>query len=38
MNKKLTLWSITVGLGGLLFGLDVAANVPGSYIFVFLRS
>lgn len=24
MNKKLTLWSITVGLGGLLFGLDVA--------------
>lgn len=24
MNKKLALWSITVGLGGLLFGLDVA--------------
>ena len=24
MNKKLVLWSITVGLGGLLFGLDVA--------------
>ena len=24
MNKKLILWSITVGLGGLLFGLDVA--------------
>ncbi len=24
MHKKLALWSITVGLGGLLFGLDVA--------------
>ena len=24
MNKKLALWSITVGLGGFLFGLDVA--------------
>ncbi|WP_298390530.1 sugar porter family MFS transporter [Hydrotalea sp.] len=24
MNKKLVLWSITVGLGGLLFGMDVA--------------
>jgi len=24
MNKKLVLWSITVGLGGFLFGLDVA--------------
>jgi sugar porter (SP) family MFS transporter len=24
MNRKLVLWSITVGLGGLLFGLDVA--------------
>jgi MFS transporter, SP family, arabinose:H+ symporter len=24
MNKKLILWSITVGLGGLLFGLDTA--------------
>jgi MFS transporter, SP family, arabinose:H+ symporter len=24
MNKKIALWSITVGLGGLLFGLDVA--------------
>ena len=24
MNKKLILWTITVGLGGLLFGLDVA--------------
>ncbi len=24
MNKKLALWSISVGLGGLLFGLDVA--------------
>jgi MFS transporter, SP family, arabinose:H+ symporter len=24
MNKKLILWSITVGIGGLLFGLDVA--------------
>jgi SP family arabinose:H+ symporter-like MFS transporter len=24
MNKKLLLWSVTVGLGGLLFGLDVA--------------
>lgn len=24
MNKRLALWSITVGLGGLLFGLDVA--------------
>ena len=24
MNKKLILWSITVGLGGFLFGLDVA--------------
>jgi hypothetical protein len=24
MNKRLALWSITVGLGGFLFGLDVA--------------
>jgi MFS family permease len=24
MNKKLVLWSITVGLGGLLFGMDAA--------------
>ena len=24
MNKKLILWSVTVGLGGFLFGLDVA--------------
>jgi sugar porter (SP) family MFS transporter len=24
MNRKLAIWSITVGLGGLLFGLDVA--------------
>lgn len=24
MNKKIILWSITVGLGGLLFGMDVA--------------
>ncbi|NIM34703.1 MAG: sugar porter family MFS transporter, partial [Hydrotalea flava] len=24
MNKKLILWSVTVGLGGLLFGMDVA--------------
>ncbi|MFM8489585.1 MAG: MFS transporter, partial [Bacteroidota bacterium] len=24
MNKKLVLWSITVGLGGFLFGLDTA--------------
>jgi MFS transporter, SP family, arabinose:H+ symporter len=24
MNKKLILWAVTVGLGGLLFGLDVA--------------
>jgi sugar porter (SP) family MFS transporter len=32
MNKKLILWSITVGLGGLLFGLDTVvisgANLP----------
>ena len=24
MNRRLALWSITVGLGGFLFGLDVA--------------
>ena len=24
MNKKIIIWSIAVGLGGLLFGLDVA--------------
>lgn len=24
MNNKLAIWSITVGLGGFLFGLDVA--------------
>jgi sugar porter (SP) family MFS transporter len=29
MNKKLVLWSITVGLGGLLFGMDVAV-ISGS--------
>lgn len=28
MNKKLVLWSITVALGGLLFGMDVA-NISG---------
>lgn len=29
MNKKLVLWSITVALGGLLFGMDVA-NISGA--------
>jgi SP family arabinose:H+ symporter-like MFS transporter len=29
MNKKLILWSITVALGGLLFGMDVA-NISGA--------
>ena len=29
MNKKLILWSITVSLGGLLFGMDVA-NISGA--------
>ena len=24
MNKKIIIWSIAVGLGGLLFGMDVA--------------
>lgn len=29
MNKKLILWSVTVALGGLLFGMDVA-NISGA--------
>lgn len=29
MNKKLVLWSVTVALGGLLFGMDVA-NISGA--------
>lgn len=29
MNKKLILWSITVSLGGLLFGMDIA-NISGA--------
>lgn len=29
MNKKLILWSITVALGGLLFGMDIA-NISGA--------
>ena len=29
MNKNLVLWSVTVALGGLLFGMDVA-NISGA--------
>src|SRR5882672_5003211 len=32
MNSKLVFWSITVGLGGFLFGLDIAIALYGTVI------